>query len=300
MNKNDSNLLIVMDNHGKVLSKILLPIKEKLGFKYDQMEIINGKFIACFYNNYSGYLINTKGECEKMEFNTNHFDNNVKVSNNIIYTATSAINKYIFARFNEKGQLIDSFSTNLPNGKRDNTGYLFNNQLVQVANDLFYFSNEYDELYNNELQTSIVYLVDYKNKKTNIIRNFESKSTRNYIAHYDGKATVFTYNKIITNDSNITKAYHSVIEFETLPSKCIVNSFPNPSNKQFQINSPWFTAGSIAQITLYNSEGKLCFENNVITGKNTAFVNTNINKGLYHCLVKVNGKTCVFKQLIEE
>ncbi|MFZ4797575.1 MAG: T9SS type A sorting domain-containing protein [Bacteroidia bacterium] len=300
MNKNDSNLLIEMDNHGKVLSKILLPIKEKSGFKYDQMEIINGKFITYFYYNNSGYLINTKGECEKIGFVSNYIDNYVKVSNNIIYTAASAGNRYIFAKFNDNGKLIDSFSVNLPQGKRDNIGYLANNHLVQVANDIFYFSNEYDELYNNELETSIVYLVDYKNKRTNIIRNFESKSIRNYIAHYDGKATVFTYNKIITNDSNITKAYHSVIEFETMPSKCIISSFPNPSNKQFYINSPWFTAGSIAQITLYNSEGKLCFENNVITNKNTAFVNAIINNGLYHCMVKVNDKTCVFKQLIEE
>lgn len=302
VNMNDSNYLIEMDNYGKILKKRNLNIKEKYVFNNNQMEMIDGKFIVHFYAKNISYLIDTNGEWVKMDELKNIFGSSVRVWNNTIYMAYTAYDKYIFAKFNQNGKLIDSFSYPLPPDKRDNSNYLGNYKFIKALGNTFYFSNEYNDKNGLNPSTSAVYLVDFDNKKLNVVRIIkdEPKCTYyGYTVHFNGEAIAFSYNKVITNDSNLNRIHYSVIEFAPLPNKCVVKTFPNPSGNQFTASSPMFTEGSLAQFEMYNSEGKLCFEKQLTSSKNQIFIDNNMSNGIYYGLVRLNGKTCTFKQIIQ-
>lgn len=302
VNMNDSNYLIEMDNYGKILKKQNLFIKEKHIFNNDKMEIIDGKFIVHFYSPNTNYLINTNGICEKMDNIKNYFAVSFRVWNNLVYVAYSGYDKYIFAKFSQNGKLIDSFSYPLPPGKRDNINYSGNYKFIKALGNSFYYCNEYNEIGVLSSSTSAVYLVDFDAKKLNVVRIIENEPKCTYYgynAHFNGEATAFSYNKIITNDSNLKRIHYSVIEFAPLPNKCIVKSFPNPSGNQFTASSPLFTEGSLIKLEMYNSEGKLCFEKQLTSSKNQIFIDNNMSNGIYYGLVKLNGKTCTFKQIIQ-
>ncbi|MFA9213213.1 MAG: hypothetical protein ACEQSR_05125 [Candidatus Methylacidiphilales bacterium] len=302
VNMNDSNYLIEMDNYGKILNKQNLFIKEKYVHNYDKMEVINGKFVVHFNSKNINYLISTNGQWEKMDELKNIFVSSSRVWNNNVYMACNAYDKYVFAKYNQNGKLIDSFSYPLPIGKRDNSNYLGNYKFIKALGNTFYFSNEYNEKNGLNSSTSAVYLIDFDNKKLNVVRIIEDEPKCTYYgynAHFNGEATAFSYNKYVTNDSNINKVHYSVIEFAPLPNKCIVKSFPNPSSNQFTASSPMFTEGSLAKLEMYNSEGKLCFEKQLTSNKNQIFIDNNMSNGIYYGLVRLNGKTCTFKQIIQ-
>jgi len=295
--------LIEMNNQGKVLNKILLPISSLSSNNYDQLEIINGKLLGQFSNPTASYLITTNGNCKPINLLQTSIFYNIKEYNNYIYTAANVYNKTLFTKLNENGDLVDSFSFQFPDGKNKHSFHLVNNGLVRVFDEIFYYSISLADNQNRLSYTNVIYSVNFKNKKIAIFKLFDNNekvSYQNCKAHFDGNVLAYTYNKIISNDTSLNKVFYSVIEFANLPNNCQASSFPNPSGKQFSINSPWFTEKSLANIEMYNSEGKLCFNSQVITSKNNAILESNVTNGIYFTLITVNGKTCSFKQLIQE
>lgn len=229
-----------------------------------------------------------------------------QIQNQYLYFAqtTNGGSRYTFSQYTVDGNFIDSLSTPVPLGLRDNGGWHWNHQnFIPTGKGQFFYHNEYRRNIYNEPFNLVTYKVDFNKKQTTIYREINNQRIGNSIIAYNGSSLFYAYNKdvSITNPNKVynPSIWHSFIEFLPKPEKCPFTNYPNPSANSFMVESPCFSETELVGIQIYDASGRMCFEKSVYPQTLKSLFETNLTSGLYHCRIRTRGKEFTFNQLIE-
>lgn len=313
INEQDTQLMLIQsDLKGKTINATVIPdIQARFITDIQFASLSDSVFIVMMYEprnsrSFVSYITKTGSLLKTFSLIHKSWDMRFQLQNQYIYFAqiTNGGSRYTFSQYTVDGNFIDSFSTPVPLGLRDNLGWLRRERnFIPTGNGRFFYHNEYRrDLYMGPCNL-VTYNVDFNKKQAVIYKEINNERTSFGIIAYNGSSLLYAYNKDVgivdPNKLYNPSVWHSFIEFLPKPEKCPFTSYPNPSANSFTVESPCFSETELVKITIYDDSGRTCFEKEVFPQELKSVFQTNLTSGLYHCRIRSRGKEFTFNQLIQ-
>lgn len=257
-----------------------------------------------YFDNDTLYTISMDGLKSKMALTTGRWENCFFLKDKMLYTAGNNFRRYIFFKYDLRGNILDSFSTPVPGNGYDNIGTSYmDNYFFPINDEVFCYINEY-RINNASFESNqIAYFINFNKRSVEPFRHLVNQRTSNLIVKTHQGKLLYAYNKdmSIVDSNKIGQSrpdWHTILEFPSIPDRCTVRHSPNPAEASFTMSSPCFQNNSIVKVQLFDLTGKLCFESEVLANNQRIEINSALRSGLYVCAVFFNETRLSFKQMI--